>query len=274
MARRLRALRVLHPFPSFLNATLVAVLAYLAAPDPSRAATLAIGMLGMQFAIGAVNDLMDRDADAQAKPWKPIPAGAISTRGATVLAATSAAAGLAFAALIGPLALVLWLAMFACGLAYDVRLKPTAWAWACFSIAFAILPIYAWHGASGELPPQWQLVVTLAFMAGPALALANGLADLEADLGADVRTVAVRLGRRRALVLMALLLATIYGLAWSTLAPVATDAGRLMVGLGALGGASGYLLSAGAAVTTRRLGWSLQAVSIAFLAAAWLLVAR
>ena len=40
----------------------------------------ALGMLGLQFCIGAVNDLLDERVDALAKPWKPIPSGLVSRR--------------------------------------------------------------------------------------------------------------------------------------------------------------------------------------------------
>ena len=68
---RLRALRVVHPFPSFLNSALVLGLALIAGAPLPRAALLAVGMLGLQFAIGATNDVVDLPRDIGAKPWKP-----------------------------------------------------------------------------------------------------------------------------------------------------------------------------------------------------------
>src|SRR6478752_9461363 len=43
-------------------------------------------MFGAQLAIGAVNELVDADLDAVAKPDKPIPAGLVSRRGARIVA--------------------------------------------------------------------------------------------------------------------------------------------------------------------------------------------
>src|SRR4051794_15071739 len=43
-------------------------------------------MFGAQITIGAVNELVDADLDALAKPEKPIPAGFVSRRGARVVA--------------------------------------------------------------------------------------------------------------------------------------------------------------------------------------------
>ncbi|MEZ4496092.1 MAG: UbiA family prenyltransferase [Thermomicrobiales bacterium] len=42
-------------------------------------------MFGAQLAIGAVNELVDADLDAVAKPDKPIPAGIVSLRGARIV---------------------------------------------------------------------------------------------------------------------------------------------------------------------------------------------
>lgn len=268
MSSRLRALRVVHPFPSLLNAGLVAALAYLAAADTSRVIALAGGMLGMQFAIGATNDIVDRGRDRLTKPAKPIAAGLVSVRAATTAALASAAVGLALAASGGPWAVVLWLAMIACGLVYDFWLKPTVVAWACFSIAFAILPVYAWHGAVGQLPPRWEFLLPLAAAAGPAVQLANGLVDLEVDRAAGISTLVTRLGRRRTLLLLGTLLVVIHAAAWSTIA--ADSAVPLaVVAAASIMAATGYAMSARASVHSRAWGWTLQACALALLGAGW-----
>src|SRR4051794_2853509 len=200
MNSRLRALRVLHPFPSLLNAALVLALAVVAGAAPSVAAVLAIGMLGIQFCIGTVNDIVDVDLDSRTKSWKPIPAGLVSVNAARSIAVVATVVALVAGLSQGPLVLLMALAMLGCGLVYDVRLKPTAWAWACFSVAFAILPVYAWYGAVGEGPPLAEFLLPLALLAGPALQLSNGLVDIERDESGGMRTLATRLGRRRSLI--------------------------------------------------------------------------
>lgn len=235
-----------------------------------RAVLLATGMLGLQFCIGTVNDLYDAPVDRVAKPWKPIAAGVVGRRAAWAVALIAGGGGLALAtAAAGGATLAMAAAMLACGLVYDARLKPTVWAWACFSLAFAILPLYAWYGASGQLPPRLEFLLPLAALAGLVIQLSNGLADLERDTAVGMRTLAARLGRHRALLLIGLLLAVIHGLAWLTLtratagalAPVAGASALALLGLG---------LSAAPRPAWREVGWMVQACGLALLGLAWL----
>lgn len=268
MSRRLRALRVVHPFPSFLNAGLVGALAYFAGADLGRALALAGGMLGMQFAIGATNDVVDRERDRLTKSSKPIPAGLISVRTATNVALVSAGVGLVLALSGGAWVVVLWFGMIGCGLLYDFWLKPTAVAWACLSVAFALLPVYAWYGAVADLPPRWEFLLPLAATAGPAIQLANGLVDLEIDRAARVSTLATRLGRRRTLLVMGGLLIVVHVTAWSTIAR-ASGGPVAIVAVSSLIAAAGYAMSARVSVSSRAWGWTLQAVALALLGAGW-----
>ncbi len=70
--------RLVHPFPSVLDAIVTGLLAALAGGGAAVVGMLAVAMLLLQFSIGTVNDLADAAADAVAKPWKPIPAGVVS----------------------------------------------------------------------------------------------------------------------------------------------------------------------------------------------------
>src|SRR5437764_3541912 len=98
------AIRLLHPFPSFLNALVSGVLACAAVrgwPGTSTTLRLMLAMLCIQFCIGAVNDWADRHLDATAKPWKPIPAGVVPAPAALAVGAALGAGGLALAAVDG-----------------------------------------------------------------------------------------------------------------------------------------------------------------------------
>jgi len=266
---RLRALRVVHPFPSLLNTALVFGLAEVAQATLFEAALLALGMLGLQFCIGATNDIVDEPFDGRSKPWKPIPAGLISAEATGYVAASTAFVGLTAAALAGIVPYVLWCVMLGAGLLYDLRLKPTVLGWACYSVAFAVLPIYAWFGAAGSLPPQAQFIVAVAAVAGPALQLSNGLVDLESDVAAGTSSLAVRLGRRRSLIVIAALLLVVHGLAWLTLASLSAQV-NILLGAGSLTAVAGFGLSTRPTVRERQAGWSLQAVSICLVALGWL----
>lgn len=267
-------LRLVHPFPSALNALLVLGISLLAGASFERAAHLALAMLGLQFCIGTVNDLYDEALDAKSKPYKPIPAGRISRRAAWFVAALSGGGGLVLAALVSPpdlVPLAMAAAMIGAGLLYDVALKPTAFGWVCFAVAFPILPLYAWYGAIGALPPRWEVLVPVAALAGPALQIANGLIDLETDGAAGLRTLAVVLGRRRSVFVMATALAFIHVLAWITLPTDAPVAVPLLSGVAGSLALGGVVASAQDEGILREIGWTAQAGSIAVLAVAWLL---
>lgn len=272
MARHWRLIGLVHPFPSALNALLVLGLALLAGGGPAVAGGLALAMLALQFCIGAANDYFDVDLDARSKPHKPITAGLISRRSAGLLAVLCGAVALVAASLYGPVILLLAAAMLGAGLAYDAFLKRGPWAWAAYSFAFPMLPLYAWWGASGQLPPQPELVLPLAALAGPALQLANGVVDVETDSRAGIATLAGRLGQRRSLAVMAALLAVIHGLAWLTLVlgGEASVVSGLFVGGASLLAGVGLLLSAAHQSQTRERGWRAQALAIALLVLGWL----
>ena len=251
------------------------VLAVSAGARLPLAGLLALGMLGLQFAIGAYNDVCDIDRDRLTQPAKPIPAGLVGRREAAIVAAAGAVAGLAAAAAVGPLVMVLAGAMLGLGLAYDAWLKTRGLGWVAFALAFPLLPVYAWYGAAGELPPRPEVLLPVAALAGPMLQVANGLTDLERDARAGVLGLAGRLGRRRAVGLLAALQLIVNGLAWLTAlagGPVSVIASGALAAAFTASGA-GVVLSASPNVTAREWGWHAQAVGLALLAAAWLALA-
>jgi 4-hydroxybenzoate polyprenyltransferase len=269
-------LRLVHPFPSALNAVLVFAIASVAGGTFEVAMQLALAMLGLQFCIGAVNDLFDEALDARSKPFKPIPAGRMSRRTAWVIAVVCGGGGLVLAALVRPPDLLPFLMaawMLGAGLLYDAVLKPTAFAWVCFSIAFPVLPLFAWYGAVGTLPPRWEVLVPVAALAGFALQLSNGLIDLETDSSGGLRTLAVALGRRRSLVAMAVALLVIHVLALVTLPTDAPIAVALLSGVSGALALGGVIASAQGERFLREVGWTAQTLSIAVLALSWLIAA-
>jgi 4-hydroxybenzoate polyprenyltransferase len=266
-----RAVALVHPFPSAVNAALVFALFLVAGGTPQGAVALGLGMLGLQFAIGAVNDLADAHADAAAKPWKPIPSGLVSRRAATGVALAGVLVALGAYAVNGPLAFTLALAMLGCGLAYDLGLKDAGLGWLCYAVAFPLLPLSTWLVAAGTLPPRAELLVPVAVLAGPTLQLANGLVDLERDRATGIRSLSLWLGRRDSIIALAALSAAVYGVAWISLLgsgpPVAALAA---VGLATASAGAGIVLSAAARPEVRERGWQLQVVGIALLGGGWL----
>jgi 4-hydroxybenzoate polyprenyltransferase len=272
-----RAAAVLHPFPSALDAAVTGLIAAMVGGAPATIAQLAGAMLLLQFAIGAINDWADAPADAIARPRKPISAGLVGRGSAAVLGAASAAAGLLFSATAGSAVLAVAVAGLLTGLLYDLWLKGTAWAWLTFSAGFVLLPLFAWLGASGSVPPFMGWIVVLALPAGVAVSLANGLVDDESDALAGRRGPAVRLGRPGAhAALAAAHAAVIAGAATALLlTPGPAGATRAAAWAGIVVGAglqaAGWRGSGSDARAARLRAWQVQAVGLALLAGSWFL---
>jgi 4-hydroxybenzoate polyprenyltransferase len=231
-------------------------------------------MFCLQAGIGTANDLLDADADAVLKPRKPIPLGLIGEPTAERVLAASLALGLGLSALSGPATFAIAAFGTAVGLAYDLRLKGTAWSWLPFAVGIPLLPLYGWVGASGGPVPSTLLVlVGLAVPAGAGLAIANALGDLERDRAAGRASVATSLGRDRAWRVGAILQVVVLGGAVAMILGARPSAALLVVGGAAAGLVlGGLILGRGGDASTRELGWEAQAVGLAGLAVVWLLV--
>jgi 4-hydroxybenzoate polyprenyltransferase len=235
------------------------------------AARLAIAMLLLQFAVGTANDLADAPRDRVSHTAKPIPAGLVEARQAYFVFAVAVCGGLGVAASVGLAPLAVGLVGLADGLLYDLRLKGTVFSWLPFAAGVALLPVYAWVGATGALPAAFLAICPMALLAGAILALANALADLDQDRAAAIDSIATVLGRRRAIV------ANAVGLG---LLQVAVVASSVAAGLGPETFAAeatglvtcwvGARLSASTSEQVARLGWEAQAAGIVVLGAGWL----
>lgn len=201
--RVVRGVRIIHPFPTALNVAATAGLSFVAAggaPDAATLASMLVLMLCAQAAIGITNDIFDRDLDAAAKPWKPVPSGIVSATLATAMAAALIVAVIAIGATLGPASLALAALGTACGLAYDARLKRTLASAIPYVIAIPTLPLWVWV-TLGEWQPVLLWVIPLGALVGFALHLANTLPDLDADAANGVRGLAHALGARRSMFL-------------------------------------------------------------------------
>jgi len=231
-------------------------------------------MILLQFAIGALNDVVDAPRDADRKSGKPIPAGLVSIRGAKVVGAACAVGGLALAALSGLPLFLLALLVLAIGAAYDLGAKGTALSWAPFAMGIPLLPVYGWYGAAGSLPPVFLALVPIAALAGTALAIANALVDLERDRAAGADSVALRLGAAAAsgtvLALQLLVALLAIGTASAVGAPGGWIAAVVLTSAVPIVGAGIGALAATRGVAWREAAWEIQAVGSGLLAVAWL----
>lgn len=234
-------------------------------------------MAGFQVSIGALNDLSDRDGDAVGQPWKPIPSGRVRLRTAGWVVGLGAGIGVIGSLALGPATLLVGLLGYALGVAYDLRLKGTAWGWLCLALALPLVPVYAWLAVDAGLPPTVGMLFLIGGLAGVELAVANGLVDAPADGRIGRRGIAIRLGPHGARVVMAAAAAGVIGLAWFSLLGPRTAgshpaSGALVVAL--LAGS--LILVSGVAMSLRRdaawswRGWQVQALGVAVVALVWL----
>lgn len=273
--------RLVHPFPSLLNASATAGIAALAGAPALTITRLGLAMLAIQFSIGALNDLVDAPLDARQKPRKPIPRGLVSPRTAGAVAIGGAAFGVLLSAASGTSATIVALACLGLGFAYDLRLSRTVLSWLPLALALPLLPIYAWVGAAGEIPGGLIALVPVGVLAGGGLALANGLVDFERDRSVDRRAIAVAIGRRNAWLAQALALTAAALLAIAVAPQVSVSAAgsevavlRIVRGAGIWLGVA--LLAVGAALLAsyrpgvRERGWELEAIGVAGIGLGWL----
>jgi len=191
------ALVLLHPGPSLL-VTACFVAAAAAArhrlPDPITALRLVGIMLPIQLAIGALNDLCDRDLDRLVKPWKPLASGVLSpvVAGGTALVGFAVALGMAATFPLPTLPLAA--ACAAAGIGYDLGLKRRALSWLPYWVGFACLPLTA--GATVQHLTLRVVIAAppLALALALSLQLANSLPDIEGDRRGGAGGLAVRLG--------------------------------------------------------------------------------
>ena len=247
----------------------------IAAGEVPTAVRLGISMTALQASIGILNDVVDAPRDAGRKPSKPIPAGLVDPGPARAGVVAAASLGLALAAPSGPAVVAVGGAILAIGYAYDLRFKGTPWSWAPFAVGIPLLPVFAWLGAAGSLPPFMGRLVVAAVLAGAVVAIANARADVERDQAADVASVATALGLERSwwlgLALVVVILGVAAGPVLDAMAsgspPVAALAG-VIAGAGLLlaGAVVGYRAGPG----RREQAWEIQAVGIAVLAVGWL----
>jgi len=265
-----------------------AAIAVLASGDVPVAVRLGASMLCLQASIGAVNDLADIEFDRVGKPAKPIPAGLVEPSVARAWAILALAACTVLALPSGPVTVIIAVACLALGYLYDLRLSRTAFSWLPLALALPLLPVFAWVGATGELPSGLLTLVPIAMLAGAALLVGNGVVDVERDALAGKATLAVRIGRRRAwLVHAAAFLIAVVGVL--VLAPAVPptvtsidgipDAGAIAalrvlrglgVPLGALAIVAGMELLGTARPSWRERGWELEGIGTAVVGLGWL----
>jgi 4-hydroxybenzoate polyprenyltransferase len=166
-------------------------------------AVLVMGPLAWASA-SAINDVYDVETDRRnpRKAATPLMSGALSPEAVRLAAYLSAGAALACALIIGIGFTLLTAGVLALAWAYSVpplRLKTRPGAdVASNTVAVGVLPLLAGWAVMEPVAdfPWWFLPPSAAVLV--ALYVPTTLVDLEADRAAGDRTIATRLGRRRA----------------------------------------------------------------------------
>jgi geranylgeranylglycerol-phosphate geranylgeranyltransferase len=233
-------------------------------------------MFCLQASIGALNDLVDVPLDAGQKPGKPLPRGLISVRAAGVVTVVGSVAGVALSLPSGLATAAVAAAGAGLGYLYDLRLSRGAFSWLPLAFALPLLPIHAWLGATGLVPPGLVTLLPAAVLAGFGLALGNGLVDVERDAATGRRGIVVSVGARVAWLVQTGALGLVVLLA-AFLAPHAASSTEALgtlrsagVPLGGVAIALGAAALGARSVGLRERGWELEAVGVAAAGVAWL----
>lgn len=187
----------LRAIPVVIGAAFVFVwVASRGAPPPTTAVFLS-SILLTQIAIAFHNNWCDRDLDAATKPWRLIPRGAIRPMTAHRISWSLFAAGLGVALPLGLLVVLAIAVGTACGFVYNAGVKRAIWSFAPFCIALPTLPVAAFIVAG-----RADALLAVAYLIGAPIVISIHLADALPDIARDrafgLRTLAVRLGTRRA----------------------------------------------------------------------------
>jgi len=190
-----------------------AVIAWGGPPPAHRLGALLLAMLGGQLAIGATNELVDFPYDTVGKPWKPLPSGDVSIRGAQVMVIVGLIMMVAFGWQFGTFALALLTAGTALGIAYDLWFKRTVWSWLPYLLALPLLPIWVF-ASLGEPEPRLLLLYPLGALATVGVHFAQALPDVAIDRAAGLPTATSRFGQRLTFVVVWLTTLSAPVLAW------------------------------------------------------------
>lgn len=252
-----------HLGPTLAVTVLAALLGGAQGLDGPRAVLVVAAVLAGQLSIGWSNDLVDLARDrTTGRGDKPLATGDGSVQAVRLACGTAVVATVVLSLAVGVAAGLVHLVCVACGWAYNLGLKSTAWSWLPYGVAFGGLTVFV-ALADGALPPWWWPVG--AGLLGVGAHLVNVLPDVEDDLATGVRGLPHRLGPH----LIAPVAAVVLGLATAVVLVGSSPPAAAVVAVGLLV----LALVALVAVGRGRVPF-LAAVAIALVDAVLLVVVR
>ncbi|MBM3307688.1 MAG: UbiA family prenyltransferase [Candidatus Eisenbacteria bacterium] len=181
-------------------------------PDLAPALVAALSAFAATAGANALNDVLDRAADAVNRPGRPIPSGAVGVRPAVALAFAGYAAALGLALALSAWAGALAAAWVVLTALYSVELKRVPLASNALVAAVAASPLLMGGISQGRAGPT-VVPLGLAFLAHLAREIAKDVEDVEGDAATGVRTIAVALGSKRAMGLSRIVMVALMGAA-------------------------------------------------------------
>lgn len=194
-------------FPQTLAMTVfLGISAWLTGVNGVKLLVLTSAVLFGQFSVGWLNDFIDLALDRQSgRSEKPLVAGALklSSLKIAILIAAILAIPLSIVAAgwLGGLAHISAIFSAYC---YNLWLARTIWSWLPYVLSFGLLPVFIAQAASAALWPESAMILLFSLV-GVIAHLLNAVPDIEIDRQADKGGLAVSLGRRRSMLLAALL---------------------------------------------------------------------
>lgn len=187
-----------HIGPTLVVTLVTVTLAAVSGLEPLRVAIIGIMMLANQLSIGWSNDAIDARRDLEAaRTDKPVVRGEVRARTILTLAVIAAVIALLTSLLLGTALAAVHLVALASGWAYNLGLKRTIAATACYMLSFGLLPVIVTLAREDPRPATWWAIAMGALL-GLAAHFANVLPDLDDDRRHGIRSLPHRLGARLA----------------------------------------------------------------------------
>lgn len=208
-ATRLRAFISATHFPQALAMVLLMTTATaFCGGSWSSVALVFLASAAGQATVGWTNDVHDAAADrAAGRSNKPTVRGELRSEDLRlpILVSATLAIPLSFVAAswVGGAAHI---AAVASALVYNFLLARTVWSWVPYAVSFALMPVFIAQASSPTLWPPFPIVL-LSVLVGVTAHVLNAIPDIDIDRETGWGGLAVSLGKRRSVVLAAIIVA-------------------------------------------------------------------
>ena len=192
--------------PFALTGALLALRAYPAGTRDIvwRVVWIVIAMVAARTAAMGFNRLADARWDAKnpRTAMREIPRGAMSRREATIFVVIASAAFVGAASQLGPLCFALSPVALAIVFWYSLAKRFTNYAQLFLALAMAVAPVGGWLAAGGPIaaPEPWLLGAAIGAWVG-GFDILYACQDLDFDRAAGLKSIPVRFGVRRSLLI-------------------------------------------------------------------------